>query len=289
MGNKEKLIQKGLIDLFPKNINTFIDLFSGSCVVSMNVKASKYVINDIDEVLFNLYLMFKENTCEQILAYINKKIEEFNLDAGIHKQGWNKKYPNEPYPTEEQNKRKINYNKFRDYYNKYKNIIDLYILSIFCNSHNIRFNSSGDFNMSIGNSGYCSHHIEEIKNTCVFFKQQNIYILNKDYKIIDINKIHNDDFIYFDPPYSNTLAIYNEQQGWSVEDDYKLFEICEQMNLIGIKWGLSNVFSNKQNINQHLIDWCEKNKWQVYSFDGHKYTSCGKGNSQSEEVYICNY
>ena len=27
MGNKERLIKKGLIDLFPKNINKFIDCF----------------------------------------------------------------------------------------------------------------------------------------------------------------------------------------------------------------------------------------------------------------------
>ena len=43
MGNKKKLIMKGLIDLFPKDINMFVDLFSGSAVVSMNVKANIYI------------------------------------------------------------------------------------------------------------------------------------------------------------------------------------------------------------------------------------------------------
>ena len=46
MGNKKKLIQKGLIDLFPNDIDCFIDVFAGSSVVSMNVKANQYYIND---------------------------------------------------------------------------------------------------------------------------------------------------------------------------------------------------------------------------------------------------
>lgn len=55
MGNKKKLIQKGLIDLFPKNIDCFIDVFAGSSVVSMNVKANQYFVNDNNKNLNKLY------------------------------------------------------------------------------------------------------------------------------------------------------------------------------------------------------------------------------------------
>ena len=51
MGNKKKLINKGLIELFPENISMFVDLFAGSGVVSMNIEASKYIINDITVVM----------------------------------------------------------------------------------------------------------------------------------------------------------------------------------------------------------------------------------------------
>ena len=44
MGNKRKLINKGLIDLFPKNIEIFVDVFGGSGIISMNTKASKYIL-----------------------------------------------------------------------------------------------------------------------------------------------------------------------------------------------------------------------------------------------------
>lgn len=64
MGNKRRLINKGLIDLFPSNINTFFDLFSGSGIVSMNTNANKYVLNDIDKNLISLYKIFKEQGCK---------------------------------------------------------------------------------------------------------------------------------------------------------------------------------------------------------------------------------
>lgn len=44
MGNKRKLINKGLYQLFPKTIDKFIDLFAGSGIVSMNTKANKIYI-----------------------------------------------------------------------------------------------------------------------------------------------------------------------------------------------------------------------------------------------------
>ena len=50
MGNKERLIKKGLIDLFPSDINKFIGCFCGSGVVSMNVKANYYVLNDYNKI-----------------------------------------------------------------------------------------------------------------------------------------------------------------------------------------------------------------------------------------------
>ena len=44
MGNKRRLIKRGLIDLFPEDINIFVEPFGGSGIVSMNVKANKYLM-----------------------------------------------------------------------------------------------------------------------------------------------------------------------------------------------------------------------------------------------------
>ena len=79
MGNKKKLIQKGLIDLFPNDIDCFIDVFAGSSVVSMNVKANQYYINDNDKNLKQLYELFKSYEADSIINHINSRIDEYGL------------------------------------------------------------------------------------------------------------------------------------------------------------------------------------------------------------------
>lgn len=79
MGNKKKLINKGLIDLFPENINTFVDVFAGSAVVSMNTDAKNYVLNDASTYLFGLYGMFRTFPEDAIIQHIEDRIEAYGL------------------------------------------------------------------------------------------------------------------------------------------------------------------------------------------------------------------
>src|SRR5699024_5516294 len=79
MGNKKKLIKKGLVELFPEQINVMVDLFGGSGVVSMNTKANTYYIGDKDENLVSLYNLFKHKDSDTIVNHIYKRVEEFEL------------------------------------------------------------------------------------------------------------------------------------------------------------------------------------------------------------------
>lgn len=45
LGNKYKLLEQ-ILPLFPKNIDTFVDLFAGGLDVSLNTIAKNYIIND---------------------------------------------------------------------------------------------------------------------------------------------------------------------------------------------------------------------------------------------------
>lgn len=277
MGNKEKLIKKGLIDLFPKDINTFIDLFCGSGVVALNVNSNNKILNDKDTNTINLINYFKDNNPNDIIKRITYLINFYEL------------------PTFSTNTRKFKgdreifkqrYNKLRSDYNTTNDIELLYMLNIFSNSHMLRFNSEGKFNMPFGN-GYFT---DECKNNIVNnnYKEMNS-ITNYDFRELKIDKLNFNDFIYLDPPYLNTTATYNENGGWTIEDEKYLYELCEKLNNKGIKFGLSNVFENKGIKNEGLIKWCEDNNWNVYTFDKHTYTACGKGNSNAKEVFITNY
>lgn len=272
-GSKRRLIKKGLIELFPNNIDMFVDLFSGGASVSLNTNASKYIINDFDANVVSLYIFFAENTQENIIQKCLKNIQYYKLPQS--------KCSNAVY--------KNNYIELRNEYNITKEPILLYLLLIYSFSHQIRFNSNNEFNMPCGNGVFHQEHITNIINGCKFFSQDNVFIYNKDFREIKLNKLSSKDFVYLDPPYFNTTATYNENGGWEMKDELDLFDLCEEFDKNNIKWGMSNVFTCKGKENTHLIEWCEKNKWNIYKFDNFSYSTCGKGNSNSQEVFICNY
>ena len=284
MGNKKKLINKGLIDLFPKDINTFYDLFAGSAIVSMNVEANKYFVNDIDYHLYELYAMFKVFSDDVIIRHIEDRIDEYGLARERTKR-------NEYKDKEKIEQYKAAYMKLRTEYNIYQgaNVLDFYTLMFYSFSQQFRFNSKGDFNMPCGNDCFSDKNREYISNGTKFFKRDNVKINNGDFQKLCVEELNKDDFVYLDPPYFNTTATYNENNGWSEDDENTLYSLCERLNENEIKFGISNVFENKNTKNQKLIDWCDKNKWNVYTFDKFTYMACGKGNSNAKEVFITNY
>lgn len=282
MGNKKKLISKGLIELFPKDIDTFIDIFAGSGIVSINTIANKYMINDIDENLFRLYSLFKDNRSDDIINHIEQRINEYGLARERTKR-------NEFKDKDKIEQYKLAYSNFRSHYNQTKNDLDFYTLMFYSFSQQFRFNSKNEFNMPCGNDCFSETNKDYIKNGCEFFNQDNVKIFSKDFKTLKIDKLNQNDFVYLDPPYLNTTATYNENGGWNIDDEDTLYYMCERLSAQGIRWGMSNVFENKGIINQKLINWCNKNDLKIYTFDNFTYCACGKGNSNTQEVYICNY
>lgn len=282
MGNKKKLINKGLIELFPNNIDKFIDLFGGSGVVSLNTKANSYILNDIDENLNALYYMFKNHTYDNIINHIENNISLYGLAQERTKR-------NQYFDVEKLETYKNAYINLRSNYNKNKNVLDFYTLMFYSFSQQFRFNKKGEFNMPIGNDCFSEKNKEYIKNSIDFFKSNSLNILKLDFRCVDFKNLTSADFVYIDSPYFNTTATYNENEGWTMKDENDLLELCEELNSKGIKFGISNVFVCKGKINQHLIDWVDKNNFTVYKFDKFSYMACGKGNSEAEEVYICNY
>lgn len=281
MGNKKKLINKGLVELFPDNINCFIDVFAGSGVVSMNTNADSYIINDIDKNLYQLYQLFKNFTPIDIITHINNRIDEYGLarERTSHKV----------FKDDRKERYKASYYKFRENYNKTKNQLDFYTLMFYSFSQQFRFNDKNEFNMPCGNDCFSEKNEEYIYNGTKFFSSDNVHIGSINFKNIDIGSIGVNDFVYLDPPYFSTTATYNENSGWSEQDENDLYEFCQSLTDHNVKFGMSNVFENKGIVNRKLIDWCNCNKFNIYSFDKISYSACGKGNSNAKEVFIRNY
>lgn len=292
MGNKRKLVTHGLCELFPQGISTYYEPFAGSAVVGMNVSADAWYINDLYAPLYLMYNMFADYKAEDIISFVEKQIDTYGLPRERTKRN--------VYKDEgkiEQYKQA--YHTYRKVVNEYEGAdkaLYIYSLMFFAFSQQMRFNNKGQFNMPFGNDCFSEDNKKYIRNGCDFFSRKAVSITQQSFDVfLDdvLSKAADNAFVYLDPPYMNTTAIYNEGgtnkqvPAWSAETEKLLYSYCDKLTERGISFALSNVFENKGKKNDMLIEW--SSKYNVLHFTGHTYMACGKGNAATDEVLIFNY
>lgn len=124
----------------------------------------------------------------------------------------------------------------------------------------------------------------KIKKNKILFQNKDFNFINK---LLDKKEINQDDFFYFDPPYSITNATYNIY--WNNENDLELFNLLDSLNKCGIKWALSNVFEANGKKNIALIKWSQKYKIKYLSKDYKNSNYQRKNLDKDVEVLIINY
>lgn len=274
MGNKYDLLSKLLL-YFPKkqDVSVFVDLFGGSGVVSANVPYKKILYNELNENIVGILNVLKKLEPDEIIKHINDKIKEFDLAKARQKS----------------------YIEFRNHYNKSdKHPLNLMTLTFYSFSNLMRFNNKNEFNMPVGKNYFKKgEHDIQIKLFSKILKEKDIEIINYNaFEVLEKITENNNQFIYLDPPYLNTTAIYNEARafgGWCLDDDLKLFKELDRIHNIGIKWALSNVLENKGIKNEHLEKWAKSKNYKITYIEEKEYASLGKGNAHSKEVLITNY
>ncbi len=270
IGNKYKLLPQ-LLPLFPDNIDIFYDIFCGGLDVCVNVTANHKKANDINYYVIEILEMFKQNDYESLVSRINMVIDEFGLSKT----------------------NKENYYSFRDYYNKNKDPLLLYVLVCYSFNYQFRFNSNLDYNNPAGTNR--SHFNKNIETRLERFMQRlsNIEFSSKNFRDIDYSVITKNDFVYFDPPYRTSVGSYNDGkrgfEGWSVDDDLYLFEVIDYLNKREIKFALSNVLYNNGLANLELKEWSQK--YNIHYLES-SYTNSNyqrKKCDETTEVLITNY
>lgn len=269
VGGKYKLLPQ-IIPLIPDNINTFVDLFGGGFNVGINVKSDKVVYNDVIPQVIDLLENFKHKEYKTIHSAIEDITEKYQLS----------KLNNSDVDL------KSNYIKLRSDYNSNPDWIKFYTLLTCSFSNQIRFNSKGEFNMPYGDRYYNSSLQEKLKAFVNKLNDMSIEFNLGSFKNFDFTTLTNNDYVYCDPPYFNSLATYNENGGWTEEDEIYLLNLLNILHINGIKFGLSN---NLKYENRLLEKWKDKYNVHYLNID---YSSCNyhkKDKTKDNEVFITNY
>lgn len=294
-GGKFKLLPQ-ILPLFPKDINTFVDLFCGGCNVGINVESKKVIYNDLDEHLLYLYNTFKNLDKDSTFDWIYQIIEKYNL-SDVSRFGYDFYNCNSSEGLGNYNKDK--FLKLREDFNTktsedYYYYVMLYVMIVYAFNNQIRFNSKGEFNLPVGKRDFNGKMAEKLSIFIDRIKEQNCIFTCKDFREFNISELSSSDFVYADPPYLITCATYNEQGGWDTNSEKDLLAFLDKLNERNIRFALSNVLRSKGKENEILIEWLEKNQdryktfYLNYNYSNSNYQTKDK-TSSAEEVLIVNY
>jgi DNA adenine methylase Dam len=266
-GNKFKLLGQ-IIPLFPSKINRFVDAFGGSGTVTLNTSARQYTYNEFAEYVYKMFSGLIHGDYDEIIEKINATIDEYSLDK-----------------TNENG-----YLKLRDDYNNGRNDwITLYVLCCYAFNSQGRFNGAGKFNMPFGKDRSCFSDVqkENIRRMKNGFDGKYVGCTNLSFDEIDYSALGSGDFVYFDPPYYGSTAVYNEKNGWTYAQEKKLAEIADMLDGKGISFAISN---NLKYGNQILDELCER---YTAIHLGSKYNNSSYHKKDKEasddEVLVVNY
>ncbi len=257
-----------ILPLFPEKVNTLVDLFGGGFNVGINIKSNKVIYNDNETHVTDLLKHLHTTDVNEAVTAIDNLIEKFDLSK-TNAEG---------------------YNKLRDFYNQDpSDPMVFYTLVCYAFNNQIRFNKNGQYNMPFGanRSSFNNKLRQKFIDFVEALHSKECTFSNKDFRDFDFSSLGQDDFVYADPPYFNSVAAYNENGGWTEEHEKALLSILDDLNNKGIKFALSN---NLKYNNPLLTAWMQK--YTVYYLNAN-YSNCNyhkkDKTSPDVEVLITNY
>lgn len=219
VGGKRQLMFELLKNL-PKSYNRYFEPFIGGGALFFELQPDNAYISDMNEELINLYSVVRDSVDELIEDLSKHEVsKEYFLEI-----------------------RNI------DRTEEYSNLSNIERASRFiylnrtCFNGMYRVNSKGEFNVPFGNYKNpriidennllnCSELLKETEIKCADFSEI-------------LNKVQKNDFVYFDPPYvplneTSSFTSYTKE-GFDIDMQFKLRDICDELDSMGVKFMLSN-------------------------------------------------
>lgn len=219
VGGKRQLMFE-LLQNMPEYYNRYFEPFIGGGALFFELQPYNAYISDKNEELINLYQVVRDNVDELITDLQKHDIsEEYffeirNIDRTEEYENW----------SDIQKASRFIY------------------LNRTCYNGMYRVNSQGQFNVPFGH--YKNPRIVDENNliNCSNLLQKT-EIKHADFTEI-LKKVKKGDFVYFDPPYvplseTSSFTSYTKD-GFDMNMQFKLREVCDELNSMGVKFLLSN-------------------------------------------------
>lgn len=271
IGGKYKLLPQ-IFPLFPQNIDTFLDLFSGGGNVGININANHIQFNDINTKINSLFRYFQGKNPEDLITKINRRITEYGLSKT----------------------NQAGFLKFRRDYNNNPNPLDLYVLVAYSFNYQFRFNNNMEYNNPFGKnrSHFSERMADNLRRFVIHLNEIDAVFTDNYFTEVDTSQLTQKSFVYADPPYLITTGSYNDGNrgfvNWTEKQEKELYKFLDNLNLRGISFALSNVMLHKGKRNAMLCEWSQNYNIHYLNYS-YKNASHNTKHSGSTEVLITNY
>ena len=202
----------------------YIESFSGSTAVALNVNAEEYVLNDINKDLINLYRYLTNPNDDSFLKYCDELFRPENND-------------------------KEEYLAFRELFNNSTDTLERSRLFVYLNRHCFngltRYNSKGGFNVPFGKMKNPKCPVNEMMAFRMYYLQKNHRFVSTSFEDSALyENIESGDVVYFDPPYvpASETASFTDyaKEGFTYDQQVQLAELAESLSNRGAKVIISN-------------------------------------------------
>lgn len=219
VGGKRQLMFE-LLKNMPESYNRYFEPFIGGGALFFELQPENGYISDMNAELINLYSVVRDNVYE-LIQDLNKHEITKDYFLKIRNLDRTKKY--NTLSNVEKAGRFIYLNRT-------------------CFNGMYRVNAQGQFNVPFGN--YKNPRIVDADNLINCSKLlKNTEIKCADFSEV-LNKVKKGDFVYFDPPYvplseTSSFTSYTKD-GFDIDMQFKLREVCDELDSMGVKFMLSN-------------------------------------------------
>lgn len=275
-GNKYRILSQ-IRPHFPQTIGTMVDLFCGGATVGLNTPCYKVRFVDNNPYVIRLLQYLAGCRFDTLLRDLENLIRQYGLSYSaqnsysfyyqkqtdqVHRNNGLKEYNSQGFYQLRED-----YNALADKASERANLM-LYLLIIYGFNNDIRFSRDGYFNLPVGKTDLNKNNIRKLKAYIERVQSIQADFICGDFRSEEIqNIILSADFVYADPPYLITNAVYNESDKWNLQAEQALLSLLDKMTQQHIPFALSNMIEKGQRKNVPLDNWLHRHQKDVQVID----------------------